>query len=161
MSTAVPGAVVQLERVARGANVRLSGLKTTATTDHGAIRATELEVRVRGRFFDVDDFLFRMHRLVAVDDQDRPVVVGRLFATTTIEMTLVEDEDAGPGSRLRPDDEIDAVLKVVAFSSADGAPPAEGPVAGGTEGDAADGEGNAEDGDPPAVAESTDGGEAQ
>ena len=50
---------------------------------------------------------------------------------------------------------------MVAFSSADGAPPAEGPVTGGAEGDAADGEGNAEDGDPPAVAESTDGGEAQ
>ncbi len=150
VSGAVPGAVVQLERLARGAAVQLSGFKTTSSTDHGAVRATELEVRVRGRFFDVDDFLFRMHRLVAVDDRDRPVVGGRLFATTSIDMTLVE-EDAGDGSRLRPDDEIDAVLKVVAFSSAEDATA-----------EVSDGGPQAQDGDDaPAPADSADDGQTQ
>ena len=87
-STETPGIVVQLQRLADRSNVELTSIKTNSLTDYGSIRGTEFEVRVTGRFFDVDDFLYRLHQQVAVDGKDRPIVGGRLFATTSVDLTL-------------------------------------------------------------------------
>ena len=56
-TTETPGVVVQLQRLADRANVELSSIKTNSYSDYGSIRGTEFEIRVTGRFFDVDDFL--------------------------------------------------------------------------------------------------------
>jgi hypothetical protein len=134
-STETPGVVVQLQRLADKANVELTSIKTNQYSDYGSIRATEFEVRVTGRFFDVDDFLYRMHRQVAVDEKDRPIVGGRLFATTSVDMTLApEDPAAADGATLDDDDIVVATMKVAAFSSipegsASTATPAGTPVA--------------------------------
>jgi len=130
-SAQTPGVVVQLQRLADRANVELTSIKTNQHTDFGSIRGTEFEVKVTGRFFDVDDFLYRLHRQVEVNERDRPVVGGRLFATTSVDMTLAQgaSESGGP---IEDDDEVVATLKVLAFSSAPaGAAPA-APAATGT-----------------------------
>jgi len=116
-STETPGVVVQLQRLADKANVELTSIKTNQYSDYGSIRATEFEVRVTGRFFDVDDFLYRMHRQVAVDEKDRPIVGGRLFATTSVDMTLAPEDPAADGATLDDDDIVVATMKVAAFSS--------------------------------------------
>ena len=117
-ATETPGIVVQLQRLADRANVELTSIKTNSFSDYGSIRGTEFEVRVTGRFFDTDDFLYRLHRQVAVDENDRPIVGGRLFATTAIDITLDQSEaSAGP---VGDDDAVVATIRVVAFSSVPG-----------------------------------------
>lgn len=118
-STETPGIVVQLQRLADRSNVELTSIKTNSFSDYGSIRGTEFEVRVTGRFFDADDFLYRLHRQVAVDGKDRPIVGGRLFATTSVDLTL-DQSSAGTSGPLKDDDEVVATIRVVAFSSVPG-----------------------------------------
>ena len=111
----IPGAIVQLQRIADRSDVDLEVLRTSVITDLGSMRAIELEVKVSGRFFDVDDFMFRAHRQVTVDEKDRPQINGRLVAIKSLELTLSETDtstDAG--------DRVDGNLRVLLFS----APPA-------------------------------------
>jgi hypothetical protein len=118
-STETPGIVVQLQRLADRSNVELTSIKTNSFSDYGSIRGTEFEVRVTGRFFDTDDFLYRLHRQVAVDEKDRPIVGGRLFATTAVDLTLDQSEGASSGP-VGDDDSVVATIRVVAFSSVPG-----------------------------------------
>ncbi len=118
-STETPGIVVQLQRLADRSNVELTSIKTNSFSDYGSIRGTEFEVRVTGRFFDTDDFLYRLHRQVAVDGKDRPVVGGRLFATTSVDLTL-DQSATGSSGPLQDDDEVVATIRIVAFSSVPG-----------------------------------------
>ena len=117
--TEAPGVVVQLQRLADRANVELTSIKTNSFSDYGSIRGTEFEVRVTGRFFDVDDFLYRLHRQVAVDEKDRPIVGGRLFATTGVDLTLDQGTTDSEGSP-SADDFVVGTIRVVAFSSVPG-----------------------------------------
>lgn len=118
-STETPGVVVQLQRLADRSNVELTSIKTNSFSDYGSIRGTEFEVRVTGRFFDADDFLYRLHRQVAVDGKDRPIVGGRLFATTSVDLTLDQSATTTTGP-LKDDDRVVATITVVAFSSIPG-----------------------------------------
>ncbi|MGI9540056.1 MAG: type II secretion system protein GspM [Miltoncostaeaceae bacterium] len=120
-SAAVPGTIVQLQRLAKRSNVELAGVKTISRSGFGALAGIQLEVRVDGRFFDVDDFLFRMHRMVNVNRRDKPVVKGRLLAVTAVNIDLAEEVNPNAaGSQLGPEDRVQAVLTVVAFSEGDG-----------------------------------------
>jgi hypothetical protein len=116
-TTEAPAVVVQLQRLADRANVELTSIKTNSFSDYGTIRGTEFEVRITGRFFDVDDFLYRLHRQVAVDERDRPIIGGRLFATTSLDLTLDQGDASGGTSG---EDLVVGTVKVVAFSSVPG-----------------------------------------
>jgi hypothetical protein len=132
-TTETPGVVVQLQRLADRANVELTAIKTNTYSDYGSIRGTEFEIRVTGRFFDVDDFLYRLHRQVAVNEKDRPIVGGRLFATTSVDLTLQQDGAAnGAGGAPKGGDQVVGTIKVVAFSSVPGGAAAGTSVAPGT-----------------------------
>ncbi len=111
-----PGVVVQLQRLADRSNVELTSIKTNQFSDYGSIRATEFEVRITGAFFDVDDFLYRLHRQVSVNAKDQPVVSGRLFATTSVDLTLDQSDSTSEGG-VAPDDQVVGTVKVLAFSS--------------------------------------------
>src|SRR5262245_33146284 len=120
-NTETPGVVVQLQRLADRSNVELTSIKTNTYSDYGSIRGTEFEVKVTGRFFDVDDFLYRLHRQVAVDEKDRPIVGGRLFATPSVDLTLQQDgESNGTSGAPKGEDKALGTIKVVAFSSVPG-----------------------------------------
>jgi Tfp pilus assembly protein PilO len=132
-TTETPGVVVQLQRLADRANVELSSIKTNSYSDYGSIRGTEFEIRVTGRFFDVDDFLYRLHRQVALDEKDRPIIGGRLFATTAVDLTLQQNtEGNGTGGSPKGDDLVAGTVKLVAFSSVPGGAAAGTSVAPGT-----------------------------
>ena len=132
-TTETPGVVVQLQRLADRANVELTSIKTNTYSDYGSIRGTEFEIRVTGRFFDVDDFLYRLHRQVALDEKDRPIIGGRLFATTSVDLTLQQNtEGNGPGGAPEGDDQVAGTVKLVAFSSVPGGAAAGTSVAPGT-----------------------------
>jgi Tfp pilus assembly protein PilO len=132
-TTETPGVVVQLQRLADRANVELTSIKTNTYSDYGSIRGTEFEIRVTGRFFDVDDFLYRLHRQVALDEKDRPIIGGRLFATTSVDLTLQQNtEGNGTGGAPEGDDQVAGTVKLVAFSSVPGGAAAGTSVAPGT-----------------------------
>lgn len=114
-TTETPGVVVQLQRLADRANVELTSIKTNSFSDFGTIRGTEFEIRITGRFFDVDDFLYRLHRQVAVDEKDRPIIGGRLFATTSIDLSL--DQGDASSSGVSSEDAVVGTVRVMAFSS--------------------------------------------
>jgi hypothetical protein len=152
------GAVVQLQEIARQTNVTFRAVRTESRTSYGALTGTEYEVEVTGRFFNVDDFLFRVHRQVSVDAQDEPEVGGRLFATTGVDMSLAELE-SGTGSQLEPTDTVRATVIVVAFDEGDGVVlPEETEAAADDAGEGSQGDGGEEEGgaettpDPPAPA---------
>jgi hypothetical protein len=119
-TTETPGVVVQLQRLADRANVELTSIKTNTYSDYGSIRGTEFEIRVTGRFFDVDDFLYRLHRQVAVDEKDRPIVGGRLFATRSVDLTLQQEGGGNGTGAPKGDDQVVGAINVVAFSSVPG-----------------------------------------
>lgn len=132
----IPGAILQLHRLADQANVELTAVRANAVQDYGTVRSTELELQVTGRFFEADDFLYRMHRLVVVGDDGRPAVSGRLFATTAIDINLAEGGVGVTG--LGDTDPVVATIRVRAFSADGGAAGAAGtpdvPGAAGTAG---------------------------
>jgi Tfp pilus assembly protein PilO len=111
----IPGAILQMQRMAENSDVTLSAIRTTATTDYGPFSATELDVTVNGRFFDVDDFMYRMHRQVTIDDKDQPRISGRLFAIKSFDLEL--DEASGDEDSDTPRDSVEGTLKVLVFSA--------------------------------------------
>ncbi|HWH13252.1 MAG TPA: type II secretion system protein GspM, partial [Miltoncostaeaceae bacterium] len=125
----VPAVLVQLQRIADDSNVQLRTLRTNGTTDYGGFRATELEVIVAGRFFDVDDFMFRMHRMVTVDEGDRPRVRGRLIAVRGFEMRIAEEGEVDPDAP-RGRDRVETNLRLLVFSSPESGAAIAGPSPG-------------------------------
>ncbi len=79
-------------------------------------RAPSSRCKITGKFFDVDDFLYRLHRQVSVNEKDQPVVSGRLFATTSVDLTLDQGEADSTGG-VKADDQVVGTVKVLAFSS--------------------------------------------
>ncbi len=114
----VAGAIVQLQGLAEDANVRLSEVRTSSVTDYGSVTATEMVVGVQGKYFDVDDFMFRVHNMVTLDENRRPDITGRLFATKGVRMELEQStEETG----LAPN-AVNCELTVLIFTSQDGTP---------------------------------------
>jgi hypothetical protein len=116
-----PGVVVELQQLADRANVQLTSIKTNDFSDYGSLRGTEFSLVVTGRFFDVDDFLYRLHHQVTVNAKDQPQIRGRLFATKSVDLTLVPPDDSSSGGPVGADDQVTATVVVVAFSSIDAA----------------------------------------
>lgn len=113
--TAAPGTIVELEAMARRANVDLASLRTLSSNAYGSLVGTEYEVVVTGAFFDVDDFLYRTHRLVEVNERRAPNVRGRLYATRSVTMEPEQEDEEEP----QPLDEsrVRATVTLLAFSS--------------------------------------------
>lgn len=112
------GAVVELQRLADQSGVELAAVRTVSRTAYGPLEGTQYEVDVVGRFYNVDDFLYRLHALVELDRGDSPEIEGRLLATLKVDMGLESQLGAGvtPGTQLAPADEVRATVTVVAFA---------------------------------------------
>jgi hypothetical protein len=125
-SAQVPGAVYQIQRLADRSNVEFTSISTQAITELGGFAGRSFQLKVTGRFFDVDDFLYRLHRQVSVDARGHADISGRLFAVTRIEIALANQGQAlTNGTQLKDSDEVIATVDVVAFSTASaGAAPA-------------------------------------
>ena len=104
----IPEAMVELQRTA----VR-SGVAITAITGGDAVTVSgasgnPLTVEVKGSFFEVNDFLYRIQNLVKVNGGGLHVG-GRLFALGKADIGF-DEEGARPG-------DVTAVLNLVAISS--------------------------------------------
>jgi type II secretory pathway component PulM len=120
-SLQVPAALVQLERLAQRANVKLTSVQVGASTAAGALQSTTVSLNVEGRFFDVDDFLYRLHRQVQRNRSGRLVVRGRLIAAKDISLTPGGPAQGGaavtPTPSLTAAGGIQATIQAVIFST--------------------------------------------
>jgi hypothetical protein len=122
-SLQVPAALVQLERLAQRANVKLNSVQFGTATAVGALQSTTVSLNVEGRFFDVDDFLYRLHRQVQRNRSGRLVVRGRLIAAKDINLTpggaAVGGVAGTPTPSLTGAAPIQATIQAVFFSTVD------------------------------------------
>lgn len=119
-SAQVPGAIYQIQRLADRSNVDFDSISTQNVTDLGGFAGRGFQIKVTGKFFDVDDFLYRLHRQVAVDPKGNAAVSGRLFAVTKVEIGAgdkVTGKTDTTGTQLKKNDSVTATLDVVAFST--------------------------------------------
>lgn len=109
------GSLLQIERMAKRADVTLSGITSNARLSFGTIEAETFAIRADGNFFDISDFLYRMQRQVEVGRTGRPQVRGRLLATTKVEITPATTSSS-PGAKLSAASRVSATLEIVAFN---------------------------------------------
>lgn len=109
----VAGAMLQLRALAQESDVQLRVVRTSTVSTLGALKATEVEIEVLGDFWDVDDFMFRVHRTVVLNANDIPRVKGRLFAVKSADLTL-ENQDS---ESTQNTDQVNGLLRLVLFSA--------------------------------------------
>ena len=109
-----PGIILELQRLAAESNVALSDFRTISTTPVNTLTSTNYEVSVVGGFFDVDDFMYRIHRQVIMSSSGHLTINGRLFAVTGVQLTLASATSGGPSSS--DPNSVAATLQVLAFS---------------------------------------------
>lgn len=110
-----PGVIVQLQNLASASGVQLSQFRTISTTPVDTLTATAYEVVVTGRFFDVDDFMYRLQQQVSLGDKDTLHISGRLFAVTGVQVELASS--ANSGSTTTTPNTVSATLQLMAFSN--------------------------------------------
>lgn len=112
-----PGMILELQALAKASDVTLTSVRTISTTPVNSLTATQYEVDVQGRFFNVDDFIYRVHHQVNVSSNGAVAIKGRLFAITGLQLTLAgASGTATPGSS----NSVIAALQVITFSTTPG-----------------------------------------
>lgn len=87
---AEPGFIVELNQTAKASGLKWSGL-TTATPALGTPFSVQpLTLTFTGKYFDLEDFLWRLEDYVDYRNQDF-LVTGRLFAVASIDIALGTD----------------------------------------------------------------------
>ena len=118
---AIPETIMQLQRLAQGSHVELGSIKPGDSTDYAGITGTPLQVSVTGRFLDVQDFMYTLHRKVAVDPVKGKVRVGGRLMTIT-QASLTTNGSTGTSATtatsktISDKDLVTANINLVAFS---------------------------------------------
>jgi len=108
-----PGMILELQALAKASDVTLSQVRTISTTPVNNLTATVYEVDVVGRFFNVDDFIYRVHHQVNVSSSGTVAIKGRLFAVTGVQMSLA----GSSGTTTSTPNGVLATLQLMTFST--------------------------------------------
>lgn len=112
--------ILQIEQIAKDANVQLGEATPDAGTDYAGVTGTSFKIDVTGRFFEVQDFMYRMHNRVTITPFGKLKVKGRLFAITQADLTPEADAAASSGttttSTTSASTKVKANLTAVVFS---------------------------------------------
>ena len=130
-SEGIPSLIIELTRTADASGVDLNSISRGATVSGTPFGLQSVSLQVTGRFFDVEDFLYRLESYVAFRNASFRVT-GRLLEVKTV--TISGGAAATPTSSAAPltvTVELNAYLWAGAGSAAAGAAPA-GAAAGGT-----------------------------
>ena len=113
----IPILILQIEEIAKKTQVTLGEATPAAGTDYAGVTGTPFTIAVEGKFFNVQDFLYRLHNRVRVDGKGKLRINGRMLAVTKADLTPGEGAgstgatSASSGSTL-----VSASITVVAFS---------------------------------------------
>ena len=82
-SEGIPGLIIELTKTAESSGVTIVSISRGTTTPGSPFGIQQLTLSVAGRFFDVEDFLYRMEEYVAFRNASFRVT-GRLLQVTTL-----------------------------------------------------------------------------
>ena len=126
----VPELILQIEDIAKQTKVTLGDASPAAGTDYAGVTGTPFTIAVKGKYFNVQDFLYRMHNRVIVDGKGRLRIKGRMLAVTKADLTPGDGAAGSTGgtSTTSGSTDVSASITVVAFSRTAGAAGAGAPT---------------------------------
>jgi type IV pilus assembly protein PilO len=104
----IPEALVELQRLAVRSGITITTITGGDATSTGGTSGNPLTLEVKGSFYEVDDFLFRLQNMVRVNSSGLHVG-GRLFS--------LQKADIGFDEEATRSGDVTATLNVVAISS--------------------------------------------
>jgi Tfp pilus assembly protein PilO len=99
-SEGIPGLIVELSKTAEASGVAITGITRGTTSSGSPYGVQTLTLQLKGRYFDVEDFLYRMEEYVAFRNASFRVT-GRLLQVTQLNLqtdTATEDGTTTSGS---------------------------------------------------------------
>ena len=112
----IPELILQVEDIAKQTKVTLGEATPATGTDYAGVTGTPFTIAVKGKYFNVQDFLYRMHSRVIVDGKGRLRIKGRLLAVTKADLTPGDGSPAGSTGGTSTTTDVSASITVVAFS---------------------------------------------
>ena len=119
----IPVLILEIEALAKKSHVELGDLTPAASTDYAGVTGTPFTVDATGKFFDVQDFLYRMHNQVHVAGNGRLRISGRMLAVTKADLTPDDTSTTTTvgSTSAKKNDKVKASVTIVAFSRTAGA----------------------------------------
>jgi Tfp pilus assembly protein PilO len=96
-SEGIPGLIIELTKTAEASGVGVTSIARGTTTPGNPYGIQTLTIQVSGRFFDVEDFLYRLEEYVAFRNASFRVT-GRLLQVTQLTMVSAASDTATGGS---------------------------------------------------------------
>jgi type IV pilus assembly protein PilO len=93
----IPGLIIELTRTADASGVEITGITKGTTTPGSPYGVQTLTIQLTGRYFDVEDFLYRLEEYVAFRNASFRVT-GRLLQVTTLGLIGATGSAATSGS---------------------------------------------------------------
>jgi Pilus assembly protein, PilO len=112
----VPVLILQLEDLAKQTKVDLDSAAPAAGTDYAGVTGTPFTIAVTGKYWNVQDFLYRVHNRVSVDGKGRLAVKGRLLAVTKADLAPAGGDTGASGTATTASTQVTANITIVAFS---------------------------------------------
>jgi len=109
MSEGIPSLIIELTRTADASGVDLNGITRGATVPGTPFGLQSVSLQVTGRFFDVEDFLYRLEAYVAFRNASFRVT-GRLLEVKTMTITGGAATESGAVAPLTVTVELNAYL---------------------------------------------------
>lgn len=85
-SEGIPGLIIELTKTADASGVSVTSIARGTTTPGNPFGIQQLNLQVTGRYFDVEDFLYRLEEYVAFRNASFRVT-GRLLQVTTLNLS--------------------------------------------------------------------------
>lgn len=112
----IPSLILQIEEIAKKTRVSLGEATPAGGTDYAGVTGTPFTMTVTGKFFNVQDFLYRMHNRVIVDGNGKLRVRGRMLAVTKADLSPGATAASSGGAATSGSTTVSANITVVAFS---------------------------------------------
>jgi Tfp pilus assembly protein PilO len=98
-SEGIPGLIIELTKTAEASGVDVTSIARGTTTPGTPFGIQMLTLQVSGRYFDVEDFLYRLEEYVAFRNASFRVT-GRLLQVTTLSLTASAGTTSGGSPEL-------------------------------------------------------------
>ncbi len=127
-SEGMPGLIIELTKTAEESGVLITSISRGATQVGAPFGIQAVTLQVTGRFFDVEDFLYRLEQYVAFRNASFRVT-GRLLQVTSLNVTAATTTEATTGGS----PPLTVSLALNAYLWGGSAPAAAAPAAGGAQ----------------------------
>jgi Tfp pilus assembly protein PilO len=105
----MPGLIIELTKTAEASGVDVTSITRGTISPGNPFGIQQVTLQVTGRYFDVEDFLYRLEEFVAFRNASFRVT-GRLLQVISLQMTPVSTAAAGASPELTVDVGLNAYL---------------------------------------------------